>query len=47
MDSDPHGGRRCSANGHEKLVGSHRLKTKRVISAKTEITRLESKRIKD
>jgi len=47
MDSDRHGGRRCSANDHEKLVGSHRLKTKRVTSAKTEITRPESKRVKD
>jgi hypothetical protein len=47
MDSDPHGRRRRPANGHEKLVGSPLLKTKRVTSAKTEITRLESKRAKD
>ena len=47
MDSNPHGSRRRPANGHEKLVESYRLKTKRVTSAKTEITRLESKGVKD
>jgi len=44
MDSDSHGSRRSSANGHKKLVGSPRLKAKRVIPVETEITRLESKK---
>jgi hypothetical protein len=46
MDSDPHGSRSRLKNGHKKLASLCPEK-ERVTSAKTEITRLESKRFKD